>query len=982
MTLFLRICAVVVLIGLPLWGQAPAISAGGVLNAADNTREIAPGTMVAIFGQRLATRTLAAAKVPLPTDLDGTTVEIAEGTKPVVRAPLYFVSTGQINLQMPYEITALTVQLRVRTAAGLSAAETVAIAARAPKLFTKSQNGKGEPILLHSKDYSFVSDAAPAVANEYLVLLLTGLGAVSPAVAAGSPGGDNGALGPVNRVTEPVSLLVGGRAVATAFAGLMPGLPGIYQVNFQMPADLAGTAPALVVVVGGKQSQAGVAFALAAITPELAVQTALEAQARGDVAGFAAQLEMDRYGEAAKKDAMGMFGVIQSRAAVTNFQFTHLATAMGDLGTLAAVRAQVRYTLTVNGKSYPEVLGVLAFVQKFGDTWKVLSFEADDLLNQEYYEAGAATAKGVAGRAAAPPDLRTLNQMINAAMQKSYFDQTELGLDITFGVVGKVPGYGDAAANVYQVFDTLKTGKEAVQEYLQYGATQIMTSKVKQVGVGILQIVTEVIPPLDSYTDMMQTTMSQWTYTEEVRRALGEFKKSLRQVATSGLTLQPRLYPAEGFPYPKDVELNRDTTVNHSYAPPLSAVTLAGPGAIGTGLTFMVVGEIRVSQSADIAPAALLLGGQLRGDSYYIPVDVGSMVDTENNSGDLILEGFGRYRRAKSQSRVVRWDTTCRRGAQTVSVVLSNGERSGAFRLLNRFMNNVNDLMVPGMGSDGIKLTAGESRTGLQVMGVSATGGMFDLTNQTACLGMSIGSPAVASMTRSQAVTVKGVAAGRTSWKNTLVGSPAVGVADVVREIPVEVGNAVPVLKRVAASLTGMMCTTTRYDAQGKVTGTSTGECFSYFTNNPNWTNIVGYRPLVWSGKSFTASGRVTGVNGKDYWDIDISGDLDATSTTVVRARFAVSTHAESTASVLDFKEEFSVSNVPFLGYEHDGFNVHFGLSGTAVNGHVSGVSASGTQKFPNGNLFVFAYDGGKLNWAGPAGAVSVGFSTGCFGGC
>ena len=65
----------------------------GVVNAGSFLLgPIAPGTIVGIFGTRLASQTLSASTLPLPTALDGTSVTV--GGQPV---PLFFVSTGQIK---------------------------------------------------------------------------------------------------------------------------------------------------------------------------------------------------------------------------------------------------------------------------------------------------------------------------------------------------------------------------------------------------------------------------------------------------------------------------------------------------------------------------------------------------------------------------------------------------------------------------------------------------------------------------------------------------------------------------------------------------------------------------------------------------------------------------------------------------------------------------------------------------------------------
>ncbi len=250
----------------PLFAQIPAIAPNGVLNAADYTRDIAPGAMVAVFGTNLAPRTTAASSVPLPRSLEGVAVEVMPPAGAWTAVPLYFVSPAQINIQLPF-LTASTLQIRVRTAAGTGAPATLSLSPRAPRIFTRSMDGKGEPTLFHSRDFSWVSAAAPAVPGEYLVLLLTGLGAVSPAKDAGAPGGDNGANGPLNAVTEPVTVSFGGLSSPAAFAGLMPGFPGVYQVNFQVPDGIPAGAQTLQVRTGTVASQLNVAASCARFAP-------------------------------------------------------------------------------------------------------------------------------------------------------------------------------------------------------------------------------------------------------------------------------------------------------------------------------------------------------------------------------------------------------------------------------------------------------------------------------------------------------------------------------------------------------------------------------------------------------------------------------------------------------------------------------------------------------------------------------------------
>src|ERR1035437_2470049 len=118
------------------WAQAPAVPQGSVTNAADYSRELAPGTIVTIWGTNLAPRTGAAAAIPLPVTLQGASVEVIDGSR-TLNAPLFYVSPGQINAQLPFDLTSATVQVRVRNAAGVSGSDTVTVLPRAPRLFTK-----------------------------------------------------------------------------------------------------------------------------------------------------------------------------------------------------------------------------------------------------------------------------------------------------------------------------------------------------------------------------------------------------------------------------------------------------------------------------------------------------------------------------------------------------------------------------------------------------------------------------------------------------------------------------------------------------------------------------------------------------------------------------------------------------------------------------------------------------------------------------
>src|ERR1700751_2391307 len=82
------------------WAQAPSVNAGGVVNDGSYDKTgVAPGSIVAIFGSNLASKTLLASSIPLSTSLGSVTSVTFNN----VAAPLFFVGPLQINAQLPYE---------------------------------------------------------------------------------------------------------------------------------------------------------------------------------------------------------------------------------------------------------------------------------------------------------------------------------------------------------------------------------------------------------------------------------------------------------------------------------------------------------------------------------------------------------------------------------------------------------------------------------------------------------------------------------------------------------------------------------------------------------------------------------------------------------------------------------------------------------------------------------------------------------------
>jgi tungstate transport system substrate-binding protein len=79
----------------------PAITAAGIVNAADRRAGIAPGTIVEIYGTNLALDTCIADTLPWPAQLACSPTRVAVGSR---NAPLHYVSPNQINAQIPPDL--------------------------------------------------------------------------------------------------------------------------------------------------------------------------------------------------------------------------------------------------------------------------------------------------------------------------------------------------------------------------------------------------------------------------------------------------------------------------------------------------------------------------------------------------------------------------------------------------------------------------------------------------------------------------------------------------------------------------------------------------------------------------------------------------------------------------------------------------------------------------------------------------------------
>jgi len=246
---------------------APSFTTSGVFNALGYQTTLAPGAVFVVFGSGLGPDSLATASgTSYPNSIGGTSISLtpASGGSPVTARMLY-ASSGQVAGLLPSSITPGTYAMRVTYNTLTSAPENVTVVARSFGIATANSTGAGTAqatignvnggislTRFTSGSTSFNGlnwTLTPAHPGDTLVLWGTGGGA-DPANDSGGTSGDQTAAG-------NFSVNVNGRAITPLYAGASSGYPGLWQINFTLPADITPDCFASVQVsAGGELSNA------------------------------------------------------------------------------------------------------------------------------------------------------------------------------------------------------------------------------------------------------------------------------------------------------------------------------------------------------------------------------------------------------------------------------------------------------------------------------------------------------------------------------------------------------------------------------------------------------------------------------------------------------------------------------------------------------------------------------------------------------
>jgi uncharacterized protein (TIGR03437 family) len=206
---------------------------------------LAPGSLVQITGQYLSSQTMNAPSIPLPTTLGGTSVIIGG-----MQAPIAMVSPGQVNAQVPFELPAgQPYQVIVNANNALTTPQSFQAGSASPGL---SVLPSGYVQASHQSGVA-VTEAAPAKPGESISIYLVGMGSTTIPVASGNPGPGS----PFATTTINPVITVNNEVATVSFSGLIPGLVGVYQVNFAVPSDAPNGDLTLILVENAFTSNSG-----------------------------------------------------------------------------------------------------------------------------------------------------------------------------------------------------------------------------------------------------------------------------------------------------------------------------------------------------------------------------------------------------------------------------------------------------------------------------------------------------------------------------------------------------------------------------------------------------------------------------------------------------------------------------------------------------------------------------------------------------
>ena len=242
-------------------GTTPSILPNGAISAGayGAFTSIAPGTWMEVYGANLSqnTREWSGSDfngINAPTSLDG--VKVTVGGQP---AYVSYISPGQVNAQIPFNVSPGTAQLTVTNNTGTSAAYSITVNSLQPGLLAPVSfvAGGKSYILAQTTDQKLVMPTGaipglstrPAKPGETLVLYGIGFGPAATSANVSIPSGQ--LVQEANHLTNSMTMAFNDVPATLSYAGLSPNYVGLYQFNVVVPVVADNDAVAVTFKLNG-----------------------------------------------------------------------------------------------------------------------------------------------------------------------------------------------------------------------------------------------------------------------------------------------------------------------------------------------------------------------------------------------------------------------------------------------------------------------------------------------------------------------------------------------------------------------------------------------------------------------------------------------------------------------------------------------------------------------------------------------------------
>ena len=222
--------------------SAPEALFSGIVNGAsfDPVQGIAPGAIVSLFGINLASAVdlPEPEDIPLPRELASARVRVNG-----IDAPLFFVSPGQLNFQVPFELSPGGALIEVSRGGVEGNSISAPMFERSPGIFRLGIENYGAIVNATQRNFPLPTDVGrrvgltttPARPGDILTIFATGLGPVNNPVPTGEAAPNSPLARTLERPNVNYSTSPFGLSERATFSGLSPGSVGLYQVNVAIP---------------------------------------------------------------------------------------------------------------------------------------------------------------------------------------------------------------------------------------------------------------------------------------------------------------------------------------------------------------------------------------------------------------------------------------------------------------------------------------------------------------------------------------------------------------------------------------------------------------------------------------------------------------------------------------------------------------------------------------------------------------------------